>query len=191
MCDSEIKKLWQNQEEAPVPMPVEMLRQRVRRFRTGVKIWLALELAAFAYVLIAFTRDFIAFPDPLRRLGVVLLLAGLAFALWQLAMRAFLKPLPADAVAATWLGFRRASLERQRDAFLSAWKWYVLPVLPGLLVFQVSRRIANPHMLLMVLVLDIVVCLWAVGWRFGIAVLLRRRIRAFDHRQYQTSGDAS
>lgn len=188
MSDSEIKKLWQSQEEAAAPMPVELLGQRVRRFRAGVKVWLALELVAFAYVFFSFARDFIAFPDPLRRLGVALILAGTIFALWQLAVRAFLKPLPADAVAATWLGFRRASLERQRDAFLSAWKWYVLPVLPGLLVFQVSRRIVHPHMLLMVLGLDIVVCLWAVGWRFGIAVLLQRRIKSFD-RQYQTSGD--
>jgi hypothetical protein len=190
MSDSEIKKLWQGQDDTAAPMPIAMLRQRALRFRTGVKIWLALELAVFAYVSFVLTRDFIAFSDPLRRLGVVLLLAGLAFALWQLAMRAFLKPLPADAVAATWLGFRRASLERQRDAFLSAWKWYVLPLLPGLLVFQVSRRIAHPHMLLIVFALDIIVCLWAVGWRFGIAAFLQRRIRAFD-RQYQIPGDAS
>jgi hypothetical protein len=176
-----IQKLWQSQSETISPLPVEALRYRVRRLRTSVKAWLAWELMFFALVLILFGRAFLHSQSQLFRLGCLLGVAGFAFALWQLAVRAFLKPLPVNLVAATWLDFHRRALERQRDAFLSAWKWLLLPLLPGMLVTQIATHLAHPNTLPHLFVLDAMVFIFAAGWRFAAGKMIQRRISKLDN----------
>jgi len=174
-----ILSIWQSQNETVAPLPVESLRRMERRFRKGVKLWLALELFSFVFVLLVVTRAALQSHNALFRVGCLMIVSGVAFALWQLAVRAFLVPLPADAFTVSWLDFHRRALERQRDAFLSAWKWLLLPVVPGLLVTQVA--LAQPHALARIFALDAAAFLFAAGWRFALGKVLQRRITKLDN----------
>jgi Flp pilus assembly protein TadB len=62
--------------------------------------------------------------------------------MWQLHRRARARPLP-EALAGSLMEFHRAELARQRDALRSVWRWYIGPLVPGLVLFLCGRQIEN------------------------------------------------
>jgi hypothetical protein len=176
MDEQDIKLLWKNQAVGNESFPLESLRRSVRRWRLGVVLWLALECVAFIAVLLFAIGQATHFSD--RRFAAALTIFGVLIALSQLVQRAFLKPLPADALAQSWLDFRRAALAQQREAFLSAWLWYVLPVLPGFVAFQLATM--PPGGGLRLVLSDAAIVVWAVGWRLLIAKFLQARINKLE-----------
>ena len=50
----------------------------------------------------------------------------------QLRRRGTARSLPADADTRASIQFHKLEMERQRDALRTVWRWYLLPLVPGL-----------------------------------------------------------
>jgi hypothetical protein len=78
------------------------------------------------------------------RLGAALVVAGTLVVMWQLNRRASSRVVPAD-LGGACLQFQRDELVRQRDALRSVWLWYLVPLLPGLVVFMWGMQRGSAH----------------------------------------------
>lgn len=135
MNDSELKNAWKAQPTTPLVLDNAQLEKRARRFRRSVGVRNALEYTVGFFVIAVFLWYAWQFTGVLMRTGSLLCAAGVAVVLWQLHCRASARVLPDDTGRAC-LEFHRAELERQRDALRSVWRWYIGPMVPGVVVFR-------------------------------------------------------
>jgi lipopolysaccharide export LptBFGC system permease protein LptF len=103
------------------------------------------EYAAAIVVAAFFGFEFWRAPDPVARMGFLLLIAGIAYVVWELHTKASSEVLPEDAGLSSYIEFQRRELERQRDALRSVWRWYLGPLVPGMAVLLASFGRANPR----------------------------------------------
>ena len=71
--------------------------------------------------------------------------------------------LPADLVVRSALEFHCAQLVRQRDLLRSVWWWYLLPLLPGMLLVQIGQALEYPERLSRIIVYCVVGAAGAAG----------------------------
>ena len=158
-----LKSLWQNQSVEPVQMSLEEIRQKAEKFQKRIRyrnlredVGAAIAFAGFGY----FSWKF-----PEMRLSFALIAAGTLYVLYQLHTKGAARTVPEALALGTCLEFHRRELERQRDLLRGVWKWYLLPLVPGILaVLAVSLLHLPPAK--WVRTLPIVV-FWAAGF-YGI-----------------------
>jgi hypothetical protein len=73
-----------------------------------------------------------------ERLGHGLIIAGVLYVCAQLRVRGSARALP-DATARECVAFQRAELQRQHDLLRGVWRWYLAPLVPGLMVLFASH----------------------------------------------------
>ncbi|MHA6719941.1 hypothetical protein ACX40Y_10890 [Sphingomonas sp. RS6] len=129
-----ISSLWRDDAcDARPPDPAAMaaaearLRRRVRR-RDAIE-YVAGGIGAATFVWIGWSA-----PEPLLRLACGMIVIGTAFTLWNLWRRRPKAPDPGLTSAA----FYRMQLVAQREALASVWRWYLAPVVPGMLLFLLA-----------------------------------------------------
>ncbi len=144
MSEHHIKQLWKEQPVAIAPDLLERVKAEARRMNRRVAVRNAIEYFACALVLAGFAFYIYRFPFPLMRLGSGLIMAAALLVAWQLRRRASSGHLPTDALADSWVGFRRSQLVRQRDALRSVSLWYLAPFVPGMVVFRWSVETELP-----------------------------------------------
>jgi Flp pilus assembly protein TadB len=140
----DIKALWQKQETEYAPMPLEEIRNKAGKFHSTIRWRNIREYAAMAFLVCVFGFYIWLFPAPLMRLGSALIIAAMFFVGWQLHKRGTTDKLPADDSGSAWTDYYRRELARQRDALQSIWKWYLGPMVPGLVVFLVGASLKMP-----------------------------------------------
>ena len=139
-----MKKLWQEQKMETVPMSLDEIRSKARKYQSRIGWRNGREYAALALVG-AFFAYSMAKPGPaLLRVGEGLCIAAGLYVAWQIRRRGAARPVPADLGFATCLAFHRRELERQRDLLRSVWRWYLGPMVPGLAVIMLAGVMANP-----------------------------------------------
>ena len=136
MNDSALKNAWKHQPAAPLVLENAELEKRASRFQRTVRIRNAVEYGAGVLVMLVFLWYAWQFPGVLMRTGSLLTAAGVGVVLWQLHRRASARAMPAERAGLSCLDFHRAELERQRDALRSVWRWYIAPLVPGVVVFR-------------------------------------------------------
>lgn len=141
----DLKTLWKNQTTEYAPMPLEEIRKKAGKFHSRIFWRNTRESIAAAIVVCVFVYYIWIFPAPLMRIGSALIIAAALYVTWQLYTRGATERLPAEASAATWTAYYRRELERQRDALRSIWKWYLGPLVPGLVVFLAGISMQLPH----------------------------------------------
>jgi Flp pilus assembly protein TadB len=134
----DIRNVWQNQPVENAPMPLEEIQRRARRFEKRIDRRNLREYAGAAIGIAAYTFYFFWFHSLVIRAGSVLVIAGVLYVVVQLYKRASSGSLPADFGVAASIEFQRRELVRQRDMLRSVWRWYVGPIIPGLVVFTVG-----------------------------------------------------
>ncbi len=143
--DDDARLLWREQAvPALQALPTDELAAQSRRLQRTVGRRNRRETIAAALVVVVFLAYAWIFPHWLTKLGALLTVAGTGVLLWQLRRRASAREQP-EALAAKLLQFHRGELARQRDALRSVWRWYVAPLMPGLLLFLCGRQIENGH----------------------------------------------
>jgi hypothetical protein len=142
--DRELKELWQNQKTEGVRMSVAEIQASAGRFQRRIQGRNLREYVAAAAVVVFFAFEFWRAGDVLVRAGFALLIAGMCYLAWQLHARGSWSALPRDAGLSTYVEFKRRELERQRDALSSVWRWYLGPLVPGLVVLMIAFGRANP-----------------------------------------------
>jgi hypothetical protein len=138
-----MKNLWQSQPTEPPRIRPEELRKKMNKFERRIFWRNVREYAAGVLVIAIFGYYEWRFRALLVRLGSGLIIAGTLYVMYQLHQRGSTRPAPADLGLSTCIDFHRKSLERQRDALRTVWSWYLLPLVPGLLVLMIGSILSQ------------------------------------------------
>ena len=137
MTDDQLKQAWRaGAPGAPLPS-LDEVREGAFAFHRRIAARNRREYAACLILPLFFMAVALAVGGTFLLLGAGLVAAGCAFVAWQLGRRAAAAP-PPDAAAAPLIAHQRAALDRQRRALAGAGAWYVLPMLPGTLIFTLA-----------------------------------------------------
>jgi hypothetical protein len=140
-------QVWQNQPVESVSMSVEEIRNKALKFEGRIRWRNKRETIAALVAIGIFIFYIVKFPSPAARTGSALVIAGLIYVIWRMNGMAAPATTPVSMGFDTWVGFHRRELERQRDALRSIWRWYLLPMLPGILVFSLGVILPKMHRL--------------------------------------------
>ena len=137
-----LKSLWQNQSVEPVQMSLDEIRQKAAKFQKRIRNRNFREYGGAVFVFACF--GYYMWLWPFLRLACGLVLVGTVYVVYQLHTRGASKIVPESLALGTCLEFHRQELERQRDLLRDVWKWYLLPLAPGLLVFIGTLLLSQP-----------------------------------------------
>jgi len=134
-----LRDLWATDQGENLTMSIAELAARSNQFRSRIKRRNFIEYLAAALIIGIFGwLDFIV-PVWSVQIGAGLIIAAALYVSWQLNKRASVS---SNTMLATDLvNFHRDELVRQRDALRSVWRWYLLPFVPGALVFTLGTTI--------------------------------------------------
>jgi hypothetical protein len=179
----DIRSVWQNQPLENKPMPLEEIRRQARQFENRIQSRNLREYAGGAVGVAVFTYYLFMFPSPIARAGSVLSIAGMLLIMAQIYRRAAPGKMPADLAWTGSLGFHRRELVRQRDLLRSVWRWYIGPIVPGLVVFTAGTMPKHgPWWMFLVLALFYLVVLGGIVWiNYRAAKRLDRQIAELDN----------
>lgn len=137
---SALRRAWQDAETSPTPPTLDTLRRRSARFSSRISWRNALEYLAGAAVMPLIVADIVRGGfNGLVDVGNVMAIAGMSYVLYRLYRHASARRLPSDLGAIDALSFHRSELVRQRDLLMSVWRWYLLPLVPGMITVAVGR----------------------------------------------------
>jgi predicted NBD/HSP70 family sugar kinase len=139
-----LKSLWLSQDQKPFAMSVSEIHARAERFQGRIRTRNVIEYGAAAFSIVAFGVFAIILPDPIIRIGVALIVAGLIYVCWKLSRLGRAARDNDRARAASIAAFHQSELVRQRAALASVWRWYIAPLVPGLVVFVAGVTLAIP-----------------------------------------------
>jgi hypothetical protein len=134
----EFQDMWQGQNPEPFHMPLEVIRARAVKLQRRVKFRNFREYGAAALVLPFCIRWTWTLSNPVMRAGAGMMVICLLYVVYQLYKRGSSREIAGDC-----LEFHRRELERQRDAVSSVWRWYLGPMVPGLLVMTLGSLYHN------------------------------------------------
>jgi hypothetical protein len=102
-----------------------------------------------------------------------MLIAGLVYMAYQLHRKASARSMPTDLGTANSLQFHRSELERQRDFIGHIWRWYLGPLIPGMMVLTVASALADSgaHGLVRLAISDAIMA-------FSVILVWRLNVRA-------------
>ena len=139
--ENDARKVWQDQSVAPIPMNINEIRKKARKFQKRIWWRNLSEYAAAVFVVAGFGFYLWRFDGLWLRTGSLLIIAATLYMVYQLHKRGSSESVPTGASS---IVFHRTELERQRDALQSVWRWYLLPFVPGMIIFLIGRAIENP-----------------------------------------------
>lgn len=136
MSDDFISALWQSQDgDARRPSNEDLAARAVALHRRVM--WRdRIEYAAGILVAVLFIAVVIAVPDTGIRIACLVIVAGVGFTCLNLYRRRV--PAPDDNVGQACRDYYRRELGRQRDALHSVWRWYLGPLVPGMVLLFVA-----------------------------------------------------
>jgi hypothetical protein len=140
--------VWRSQPAERLDLSIEEMRRKARRLETKVRWRNAREYVACALVVAAFAYYASVFHSTAVRAGCGLVVVGALFTVLRLHKTGAARPVPSELALRTCVGFQRGELERQRDLLLGVWRWYLLPFVPGLIVFLLGLfefTMRQPH----------------------------------------------
>jgi Flp pilus assembly protein TadB len=143
MTKSSIQSLWQAEPAAFEPMSLEQVRAQAARFSGSIRNRNLREYVAAIFVIIIFGLYAWFFSSLLLKAGSVLTALGALFVMWQLWYRTS-RP-DTGSAAASIVSHYRHRLVTERDALKSVAWWYLLPLMPGFLVFSIGKMLARPE----------------------------------------------
>src|SRR5436309_1257 len=112
---SNIQKVWQNQEVEEMKFPTEEIMKKAELFRRRMARRNLREYLACAVVVIAFTYFAVLTHDLVARAAFGMIIAGTFFVAWSLLTRGAAFGIPENMGRANGLEFYRGELEKQRD----------------------------------------------------------------------------
>lgn len=143
---NDVQSLWQGQPATGDTVTLHELRRRSRRLTRIVSRRNLREYVAAAMAIV--TCGYLAWKAPLMplmRVGFVLSVPGVIFIVYHLHRHGAARAMPADMALTSCLAFHRGELERQRDLLRGVWRWYIAPLVPGLILICLGPVLAHPE----------------------------------------------
>ena len=135
--DARLHGLWQGGNAVLAPLPLDEVKRRAARFGDIVQRRNRREYLAAAIVLLAFVLYAVVLPGALLKIGSLLVVVGVLVVVWQLARRTSRPDPGAEAVDVR--AFYRARLVREEHMLARVGRWYLGPLVPGLLTFMAGE----------------------------------------------------
>jgi len=130
--------LWQAQEREPMELAVERIARDAASFRRTIRRRNIREYAAAAIVVAVFGAYAALADTILMRAACAATIAGAIYVAHYLRRHGSAEPGELAACTMDHLASHRRQLERQRDLLASIWRWYLGPLVPGLVLFAIS-----------------------------------------------------
>ena len=140
----DIRDIWQSQPTEGATMPLEEIRRRAGKFQSRIAWRNAREYAAALVVVLFFAYRLLRTNDILGGTGMAMIIAGVLYVVWHLHRHGSARSLPEELGRSSCLGFHRDELARQRDLLRGVWRWYLGPLIPGLVVVMAATARGNP-----------------------------------------------
>jgi len=150
------RAVWQSQTVTPIVMSPSELRRRAAALGTRVRRRNRLEYGAAAAVAVMFALCIPLAPHWLTQAGAGLMVLATIYVTLELRRRSSRAKAPSDEAAACLAHYREA-LAREHDLLKSVPRWYLAPLLPGLVLFFAGLAVSGSG---------------AVRWGVALAVLL-------------------
>src|SRR5579863_2413420 len=128
------REVWQSQHVEPIVMSIEEIRRKALGFERRIRSRNSRETVVAVAMIVVFGWFLIKFATPLERIGSGLTIAGLAYVIYRMNGSAAPLKVPAESGRESCVAFHRRELERQRDLLRGIWRWYLGPLVPGLVV---------------------------------------------------------
>lgn len=138
--DKGLHGLWRGDGATLAPLPLDEVKRRAARLGNAVRRRNRVEYIAAGIVLLAFAFYAVVLPGALLKIGSLLTIAGVLVVVWQLARRTSRSNPGAE--ASDVRAFYRARLVREEHMLARVGRWYLAPMLPGLLVFMAGQAVA-------------------------------------------------
>lgn len=132
------QQLWQEQERQPMEVAVDRIARDAASFRRAIRRRNVREYAASAIVVVVFGAYAALADTVLYRVACAMIIAGTIHVAYYLRRHGSSEPGELAACTVDHLASHRRQLERQRDLLASIWRWYLGPLVPGLVLFAVS-----------------------------------------------------
>jgi hypothetical protein len=174
-----IKQAWQGYIGLGVSPPLADVRRDAARFDRHIRIRNRVEYSAGAIVIVIFSIGVFREPLPLVKLAHALIVIGTCFVMWQLHRRGSVPGAPTFASTAELMRHHREHLVRQRDALRTVWLWYLLPFVPGQLLFFFAHPALPGKEWVKAASIGFVVLIFTGGWWLN-RVGARKLQRAID-----------
>jgi len=133
---SDMTDVWKSQPVGSIEISLAEIHRKASRFEKQISRRNLREYVAGVIVIVFFGYYISIFHSALTRAGCGLVIAGALFIGLTLHKRGPSKAIPADLAVRSCTEFLRKELQRQRDLLRSVRLWYLLPLVPGLLVFE-------------------------------------------------------
>jgi hypothetical protein len=117
------------------------LARDVRRFEQRIRQRNRREVLAGLLVVVGFGVFLWRGPDLVSRIGCGLAMAGALFIIYYIRRRGVAHRVPTDGALSTAMAVYRRELERQRDLLRTVTWWYLLPLLPAMVVLMLGQAI--------------------------------------------------
>lgn len=139
--ENDLRRTWQEQTVTEGSMNIDDHIELARQFQKKIRRRNIREYGASLFVVAAFTFYTWLLDDPWLRTGSILTIGGVLYVAYQLYKRGSSKRVP---VGAKSLEFHSRELKRQRDALRGIFRWYMLPMIPGFVVFGIAMAMIHP-----------------------------------------------
>lgn len=136
----DLRSLWQTMPVETVSVSMEEMRAKTNAFRKRIRRRNFIEYAATAVVVIVLGW-YATWPSRAGMMWPIsngLIIVGMLFVALNLHRRARAMAPPVAASAHSLIDFQRNELMRQRDALRTVWLWYILPVVPGIVLWFIA-----------------------------------------------------
>jgi len=131
-------EIWQSQDVEPLMISMEEIRSKAVRFERQIRSRNRRETTVAVVMIAVFGLFLFVFPSPMARAGSLLTIAGIVFVIYRMNRQAAPDRVPAGGGFESCVAFHRRELERQRDLLRSIERWYLGPLIPGVLVFSLA-----------------------------------------------------
>jgi hypothetical protein len=128
-----IQMPWLKMETLQQPLSLDKVPDRARTFQRGIWWRNARESAVGGFLVVMQSLQLLRVKEPAEALESFLLLPGVLFIIYYLHFRANSRPVPEGDVAKV-LRFHCHEIKRQRDILRAVPLWYLLPLVPGMMV---------------------------------------------------------
>jgi hypothetical protein len=176
--DGDLQAVWQSQALSMNTISLEQIRGKATRLERIVARRNLREYVAAVVVVAGFGWIMWLGPSIVISAGAGMVIVGTLFVVCHLHLHGSASSLPGDLGLKSALEFHRLELVRQRDLLRSVWWWYLLPMMPGMLVLQIGLALVHPERLTRI----VLYCVVVVGVASGIYWLNRRAAARLQER---------
>jgi len=134
----DLRNLWRDQPLENQRMPLDEIRARASRFERRISRRNLREYAGGLLAVAIYGFSIWKQHNPVMRAGSAMVIAGVLFVMWQLYRRGGASQLPADLGFLASLELHRRQLIQQRDLLRTVFRWYIAPIIPGLIVVVIA-----------------------------------------------------